>query len=229
MIEHLAIIMDGNRRWARKQALHPWKGHEKGVDTLECVLDFCTQKNIFEISLYSFSLQNFKRNKTEVDCLLSIIKKSLQNPKYIQKFHDNQVHVRFLGRLHLFDTQLQALMKNLEDATKGYSKHKLNFCIGYGGREEITDAMKRIAEEVEQGMITSKHITQEIISSHLLLQSEPDIVIRTGGAMRTSNFLPWQSIYSEWFFIPEKWPEVTPEILETLFSEFNSRDRRFGE
>ena len=221
MIKHLALIMDGNRRWAKKRSLQPWKGHEEGRDTLEIILNFCREKNIPEITLYTFSLQNFKRSKQEVEFLLKLLKHTFQSDKYVSQLHDHQVQVHFLGRLHLFDKDLQEILQTLEKETQDYDKYRLNICLAYGGREELVDAVRALVEANED-------VSEEAIAKHLYLSSEPDLIIRTGGEHRTSNFLPWQSTYSEWFFIPEKWPEVTPEILDTIFKEFEARERRYG-
>lgn len=225
---HLAIIMDGNRRWAKKHALQPWKGHERGRDVLEMLLDFCAEKAISQITLYTFSMQNLNRSQPEVDFLLKLFKDSLTDKKFLDKIHANKVCMRFIGRLDLFDDELQAIFAKVMQETAHYSDFILNSCVAYGGQEELTDACKKIASQVASGALDPQAITEETVQSALYLQDAPDMIIRTGGDHRLSNFLSWQSAYSELFFVDELFPDMTPELLDSLLEEFHMRERRFG-
>jgi tritrans,polycis-undecaprenyl-diphosphate synthase [geranylgeranyl-diphosphate specific] len=228
MINHLALIMDGNRRWAKQKAMQPWKGHEQGRDTLETILRFCQEKAIYEITLYTFSIQNFARHPTEVDFLIKLLKKTFTSKHYLDQLHKAEVQVQFIGRTELFSQEVQDIFKTVEEQTASHSKHKLNICVAYGGREEILDATKILMQQAIDGTIQVQDLSEELFTQALYLRTEPELIIRTGGEHRTSNFLPWQSTYSEWFFIDEKWPEVTPQILETIFEQYKLRERRYG-
>jgi tritrans,polycis-undecaprenyl-diphosphate synthase [geranylgeranyl-diphosphate specific] len=228
MINHIAIIMDGNRRWAKSRALQPWKGHEEGRNTIETVLKFCQEKTIFEITLYTFSIQNFKRDQKEVDFLMKLLHKTFISKHYLDQLHAAEVQVKFIGRTQMFAQHIQEVFSQVEEDTAKYTKHKLNICVGYGGREEIVDATKKLMEQAVAGTIKAEDLTEEQFGQALYLNSNPELIIRTSGEHRTSNFLPWQSTYSEWFFIKENWPEVTHNILETIFEEYTQRERRYG-
>ncbi|MEM4637930.1 MAG: polyprenyl diphosphate synthase [Candidatus Woesearchaeota archaeon] len=222
-INHLAIILDGNRRYAKSLKLEPWKGHEIGAKKVEKLLEWCEEFNIKEITLYVFSMQNFKRTKEEINYLLKIVKntakKFINDPRIMEK----KVKIRVIGRLHLFPKDIQDICNEVMEKTQKNDNYKLNLAFGYGGREEIIDAVKKILSEKNK-----TEINEETFSKYLYLSSEPDIVIRTGGVVRTSNFLPWQTIYSEWFFLEKTWPEFEKEDLKKVIEEFSQRERRFG-
>lgn len=226
---HLGLIMDGNRRFAKRLMLEPWKGHEYGAQKLEEIFRWCQENNISELTLYAFSMQNFNRPKHELDYLMNLFRKEFK--KFEEK--ENEINkfglqIKFFGRIDLFPQDIQKVAKRIEDDTKNNKGYNLNFCLGYGGREEITDAIYNLAKDIKKGKITPEQIDEELIGTYLYTTSEPDLIIRTGGDHRTSNFLIWQSTYSEWFFIDEYWPELTTEKLSSLLEEFHKRDRRFG-
>lgn len=225
---HVAIILDGNRRLAKRLGLDPWKGHELGNDKVEKLLKWCYQLDITELTLYAFSMQNFSRSKIEFDFLVKLFKEACENLLNDERVAEQDVKVIFLGRINLFPEDLQKLMKEVMEKTKNHKKYVLNLAMAYGGREEITDAIKKIAKEIEAGKVTSEEIDEKIISDYLYTSSEPDLIIRTGGEKRTSNFLPWQSIYSEWFFLDKHWPEFELEDLIQCVKEFSKRERRMG-
>jgi len=208
--KHLAIILDGNRRFAKKLMLEPWRGHELGAEKIEKLLEWCKELEIRELTLYCFSLENFNRPKKEFA--------KLKNDKRV---HDNKIKIKFVGRRDLFDLELQRIIKELEEITKDYNDYKINFALGYGGRQEIVEAIKKLVEN-------GGEINEENLKKNLWLENEPDLIIRTGGEKRSSNFLPWQSIYSEWIFLEKMWPEFTKEDLVMCIDEFNARNRRFG-
>jgi len=226
--KHIAIILDGNRRYARRLKLEPFKGHERGFEKLKDLFQWCKELDIKELTLYCFSMQNFSRSKEEVDYLMSLLEKASADILKNEDVHRNKVKVRFIGRTYLFPQKVQEAMKKAEDATKNYSDYVANFAVAYGGREEITDALKKIAEKIAGDGLSPDEINEDLITKNLYLSSFPDIVIRTGGEMRTSNFLMWQSSYSEWFFIDKLWPEFEKVDMIGIINEYKNRDRRYG-
>lgn len=225
---HIAIIMDGNRRYAKKLNLSSGKGHEKGAERLFDVVDWCLEFKIKELTLYTFSMQNFNRQKSEVETLFFLFKKYFTKLKDDKKIHNNKIKIKVIGRTHLFPDDLQKSIRDIIEKTKDYNNLILNFAMAYGGREEIIDAAKQIAEEVKFNDFNIDEINEQTFSDKLYLNSNPDIVIRTGGDTRTSNFLPWQTVYSEWFFTKSLWPEFSKEEFLSIIKEFNERQRRFG-
>ena len=225
---HVAIILDGNRRFAKRLMLKPWKGHEFGVDKVKKLFDWCAELGIKEITLYAFSIDNFQRPKEEFDFIMNLFKDAFESAKNDPKIHEKKIRINFLGRLEMMPADIRKKMQELMDATKDYSDYKLNFCMAYGGRAEITDAAKKIARDVEDGKLNAKDITDETMKNYLYSSSEPDLIIRTGGERRLSGFLLYQSNYSELFFIEKMWPEFEKEDLEVCLEEFKARERRFG-
>ncbi|MEK6886930.1 MAG: polyprenyl diphosphate synthase [Nanoarchaeota archaeon] len=220
-VNHVAIILDGNRRYAKKHNLPLYRGHEFGAQKVEKLFDWADELGIKELTLYSFSMQNFKRTKGEFNYLMKLFEIFFK--KAIDKLKQNpKVQFNFIGRMNLFPKKIQTLAKELERKSKNNKTLKVNFAFGYGGREEIVDAVKQIVKK------KIKNINEKIISDNLYLSSEPEIIIRTGGDQRTSNFLPWQSIYSEWFFLSKTWPDFKKLDLKKIVNQFNSRERRFG-
>ncbi len=220
-LKHLAIVLDGNRRFAKRLMLEPWKGHELGAEKVEKLLDWCKELGIKEITLYCFSLENFNRPKKEFNFLMKIFKKEFSKLKKDKRIHDDKIKLRFIGEIGLFDLEMQKLVKDLEKMTKNYNDYRVNFALGYGGRQEIVDAVKKLVENGEE-------INEKNLQKNLWLENEPDLIIRTGGEKRTSNFLPWQSTYSEWIFLDKTWPEFEKQDLINCIEEFKDRERRFG-
>ena len=225
---HIAIILDGNRRYAKKLGLKPWKGHEFGVKKLEQLLKWCREIGIKELTLYSFSTENFKRTKTEKDFLFSIFKQEFSNMRHRHDIFKNKVRINVIGRLDMFPKDIRKAMLDIMQKTRRHNRFVVNFAMAYGGRQEITDALKAIVRKIQNKKLNSKNISEKTITSNLYLKSEPDIVIRPSGEVRTSNFLTWQSVYSEWFFVKKLWPEFTKRDLINCIQEFNKRERRFG-
>ena len=225
---HIAIILDGNRRYARRLNLEPMKGHELGYKKLKDLFQWCKELDIKELTLYCFSMQNFSRSKEEVDYLMDLLYRASTEILKNEDVHKNKIKVRFIGRTHLLPKNLQEGMQKVEAATKDYSNYIANFAIAYGGREEITDAVKKIAEKIASRELSPEEINEDSITNNLYLSSFPDIMIRTGGEKRTSNFLTWQSNYSEWFFIDKMWPEFEKEDMMSIIEEYKNRDRRYG-
>jgi tritrans,polycis-undecaprenyl-diphosphate synthase [geranylgeranyl-diphosphate specific] len=225
---HIGIILDGNRRFAKKLVQKPWMGHEWGAKKVEKLFDWCREVGVREMTLYTFSMQNFNRPKEEFNHLMRIFSQVFSDAKNNEAVHKNRIRIRFLGRIHLFPSDVHAKMTELMEATKEYDSYTINFAMAYGGREEIVDAVKKIGRLIEEGKITDTEVSEELISKNLYNDSQPDLIIRTGGDHRTSNFLVWQSSYSEWFFLEKTWPEFEKDDLLQCIAEFQQRERRFG-
>jgi tritrans,polycis-undecaprenyl-diphosphate synthase [geranylgeranyl-diphosphate specific] len=222
--KHIAIILDGNRRFAKRLILEPWKGHEYGRDKVEELLDYAKELGINELTLYCLSCENIKsRPKNELEFLYKIFKETFKKIDR-EKIHQNKIKMRFIGNLELLPQDLKEQCIRLEKDTENYKNFIVNFAIAYGGRQELVNAVKRIIEK----KIKAEDIDDSVIEKNLLLNDEPDIIIRTGGEKRTSNFLPWQSSYSEWFFLDKMWPEFEKQDLINCIEEFRLRKRNFG-
>jgi len=216
---HVAIIMDGNRTWAKRLNL-PWiDGHKKGVEVVEKIIKACPDLGIKTLTLYAFSTENFKRSQEQVDGILGIIaaSASFYKPKMIK----NNVKVELLGDLNKLSQNIKVPLQNLADEIKNGNLLTLQIAVNYGGRDEIVRAVNKLIQQ-------KKEITEQSISQNLDTSSEPDVVIRTGGQMRTSNFLPWQSAYSELFFVQKNWPDFEVNDLEEVLLEYKNRNRKFG-
>ena len=226
VISHVAFIMDGNRRYAKNKSLSANKGHQEGAQKLEEVMKWCEEKKIKRVSLYTFSIQNFSREEDEKNHLFELFFKYFE--KWKKESKKKNVKIRFLGRIDLFPEKVQKVCYELEEATKEYEDLCVDFCFGYGGREEIVDACKKIVADVKKGELNEEELSTENFSKYLYSANEPEIVIRTGGDMRLSNFLSWQSAYSEWFFTKTLWPDFSKEEFEEILKNFSQRERRFG-
>jgi len=227
--KHIGIILDGNRRFAKKLMLKPWKGHEWGMEKVKKVLEWCKETGVPELTLYAFSIQNFQRPKDEFEYLMKLFAdafKELMTDANKKKLEE--IQVRFIGRTWMFPQEVQDEMKKLTEMTADNTPYKINFAMAYGGREEVIDAVKKIADAVQKGKMDINAINEQTFAENLYLNSEPEIIIRTGGDHRTSNFLIWQSHYSEWFFLEKTWPEFEKEDLIQVINEFKTRERRFG-
>ncbi|MGV8086457.1 MAG: polyprenyl diphosphate synthase [Candidatus Woesearchaeota archaeon] len=226
--KHIAIILDGNRRFAKRLMLEPWKGHDYGRKKVEELLDWSKDLGITELTFYAFSMQNFNRPKPEFDYLMGLIKSAFIDFLTDKRIDEYKICVRVIGRYKLFPKDVVTALETAMERTKNNDQYFLNFALAYGGREEITDTVKKIATKVASGELDPKNITENTVQENLYMSSEPDLIIRTGGDMRTSNFLMWQSSYSEWFFVEKTWPEFTREDLINVVKEFEQRERRFG-
>jgi len=226
--KHIGIILDGNRRYAKRLMMKPWKGHELGFEKLKKLYQWCKELDIKELTLYCFSMQNFNRDKDEVNFLMNIFVKAGNDAAINEDIHKNKIRINPIGRWHLFPERVQSALKKAVDASKDYSDFTVNLCLAYGGREEIVDAAKKLLKDFKEGKVNVDDIDEEKFSEYLYITSEPDLIIRTGGAHRTSNFLIWQSNYSEWIFPEKFWPEFEKEDLIDCIDKFMGRDRRFG-
>jgi tritrans,polycis-undecaprenyl-diphosphate synthase [geranylgeranyl-diphosphate specific] len=227
--KHIAIILDGNRRFSKRLMMKPWKGHEWGFKKVEKLLEWLSElKYIKELTLYAFSIQNFNRPKQEFDYLMRIFREMCDKYSDDKRIKEAGIRINFIGRTYLLPKDLQEKMKKLMEKTKNNKNYIVNIALAYGGREEVIDAIKKVAEQLRKGKLNIDQINEETFTKNLYLQSEPDIIIRTGGEKRTSNFLIWQSWYSEWFFLEKTWPEFEKQDLLNIIEEYQKRERRFG-
>ena len=224
--KHVALILDGNRRWARAKGKMPWEGHKAGFDRLKDLFKWARDLNIKELSMYCFSTQNFDRDPKEVKFLMDIFEKAAKDVLKDKEVHENEVKIRFIGRLELLPERVQKAAKEAMESTKGYNKYIVNFCVAYGGREEIVDATNKVIQDAKEGKIDK--VDDETFKNYMYINSDPDIVIRTSGEYRLSNFLTWHTVYSEWFFLEKPWPEFEKEDFVKVIEQYKDRERRFG-
>jgi undecaprenyl diphosphate synthase len=228
MINHLACIMDGNRRWAQSQGLLPWYGHQEGVEAAYRVIDFCTEKKITYLSLYLFALQNFKRPTDECEHIFEMLRK--HSNEVLKQLIAKNIHVKFIGDHSSFPQGIGAIADMIEEATRSATGLKLNLLFCYGAQEEIVAACKAVAQEVAEGKYSAAQIDQKRFESHLWSAKvpHPDLIIRTGKTHRLSNFLLYQAAYSELYFSDCLWPEIDYAELEKAYLYFESCARNFG-
>jgi len=230
--EHIAIILDGNRRWALNRSLNPHIGHYYGADKTEKMLRWCLELGVKTITLYAFSTENFKRPRKEVEEIMRLFKEKLQHILENEDIHKHKVRVKFIGRLNLLPEELQALIEKVEETTKEYDGHFLNFAMAYGGRAEIVDAARKIAKNVKEKKLQPEDINEKVFEKYLytayLPKQDPDLIIRTSGEERLSGFLLYQSAYSELCFIDVYWPEFRRIDLLRAIRTYQKRKRRFG-
>jgi undecaprenyl diphosphate synthase len=225
---HIAVVMDGNGRWAAKRGRPRSLGHQAGLKALRKIVEHCGKLGIAELTVFAFSSENWNRPKHEVSRLMDLFMRALD--KETRELHENGVKLRFIGDLKAFSPTLQKSIAEAVERTRENRRMTLNVAVNYGGRWDITHAAQVLARSCEQGLMRSEDIDEAVFASHLMLAdgSEPDLLIRTGGEMRISNFLLWQSAYSEFYFSPELWPDFTPECLDAAIADYVSRERRFG-
>jgi len=225
---HVAIIMDGNGRWAKKRLLPRHAGHKVGVETVRTLVKACGEFNIEVLSLFAFSSENWRRPKEEVGWLMNLFMNALQNE--VNKLHENDIRLQVIGEKSAFGSQLQELIANAEEKTKDNKRLNLVIAANYGGRWDITQSAKKLAQQVEQGIISSEDIDESRLFSHLCLADlpPPDLFIRTGGEQRISNFLLWQLAYTELYFTDTLWPDFDRAAFVKALESFGSRQRRFG-
>ena len=226
--KHLGIIMDGNRRFAKRLMVKPWKGHEWGAKKLANVLKWCEEYDIKEITVYTFSIQNFERPKKEFDYLMENFNLNFDELKTDKRIYEKEIRVNIIGRISMFPKKIQEQMNEIMELTKNHDKYIINFAMAYGGKEEVIDAARKIAQKIKTGELDVEDINEEVFKNNLYLKSEPDLIIRTGGEKRSSNFLAFQSAYSEFIFLEKMWPEFEKEDFVYCLEEYNKRKRRFG-
>lgn len=225
---HIAIIMDGNRRWARERKIDYRLGHKEGAKTLEKIVRYSKKVGIKYITVYAFSTENWKRSEEEVGALMLLLKTYLDD--YSKRADSENIKVKVLGDISALSEGLQKSIKKCEERTK--DNDGILFCIGinYGGRDEIVHAVKNIAEDVKNNKLDVDDISEKIIDDYLYTAGipDPDLVIRTSGELRTSNFLPWQIVYSEFLFLDKYWPDFSEEDIDLAIEEYQRRNRKFG-
>ena len=230
MPEHVGIILDGNRRWAMRQGLPVWKGHWIGFQKAKQVLDWCLELGIRNITLYAFSKENFSRNRKEVEELMDVIATAFLEVANHPKIHTKRVRFRAIGNLDLLPEKVREAIRKAEEATKNYRDYNLVVAVGYSGRDEIVNAVKKIVSDAKAGKISEEDITEELIHKYLYTKDlpDPDLIIRTSGEERLSGFLLWQSAYSELYFCQAYWPEFRKIDFLRAIRDYQSRERRFG-
>jgi tritrans,polycis-undecaprenyl-diphosphate synthase [geranylgeranyl-diphosphate specific] len=231
-LEHIAIILDGNRRWASENDLNPWLGHKKGAEKVEQLLEWCDKLNVKFVTLYTFSTENFRRSPLEVEEIMRIAEEKFSKLLTNERIHRNKVHVKVIGRVNLLPESLQQLIADVEKATANYDNQFLNFAFAYGGRAEIVDAAKTIVEKVKNGELDLEDVNESTFEKYLytshMTKQDPDLIIRTSGEERLSGFLLWQSAYSELCFLDVYWPDFRLIDLLRAMRTFQNRKRRYG-
>lgn len=225
---HVAIIMDGNGRWAEERGLPRLKGHRRGADRVREIVEACPELSITHLTLFAFSTENWKRPVLEVQGLMRLFRRYIR--KEGARLYAEGVCVRFIGSHDRLDKELRAQMAGLEAQTARNTRLFLTVAINYGGRDEIIRATRRVAEAVRTGMLAADSISQSTIEAHLDTRGlpDPDLILRTSGEYRVSGFLPWQSAYSEYSFVSTRWPDFTAEMFAAQVRGFGRRERRFG-
>ena len=226
--EHLAIIMDGNGRWAKKRFMPRSMGHRAGAAKFKAITRYCSKIGIKYLTVYAFSTENWKRPEEEVGALMGLFKQYLKDA--LEDLLNDDIKIRFLGDTSMFSADLQELIAETIETGKTRTGMVLNLAMNYGSRAEITRAAQNLAEQVKNGALQPSEITEQMLSDHMYTYGEPDpdLIIRPSGEYRLSNFLLWQSAYSELIFMDVLWPDFTMEDLEHCLDEFAKRNRRFG-
>ena len=227
--KHIGIILDGNRRFGKKLTLKPWKGHEWGARKVEELIEWANEYEIKELTLYALAIRNFfSRSKKELNYLFDLFKKEFENLMENENIDKYKIKINLIVRLSLLGKDIQELMNKIMEKTKNNNNKIINFAVAYGGQEEIIDAVKKINEEIKKGKLDINEINENSFKNFLYLRNTPDLIIRTGGEKRTSNFLNYQADYSEWIFLDVMWPEFKKENFIECLNEFSSRKRKFG-
>ena len=229
---HVALILDGNRRWAKRNLNLEKTGHWKGADAVENLLDWCEEFDIKIITLYALSAENLNRKDDELEYLYALIKARLEKLYRDPRIHRTKMRITAIGRIELLPESIREILKKLDETTINYDKHFLNIAIAYGGQDELVDAVKKIGDKIKNGFIDINDIDKKEIESNLytshLPQSSPDMILRTSGEKRLSGFLLWQSAYSELVFMDIFWPEFRKIDLMRAIRMFQKRKRRLG-
>lgn len=226
--KHVAIIMDGNRRWAKTRYLPSFEGHRQGVKAVRRSVEACLDLGISTLTLYTFSAENWKRSADEVSALMGLLAHHLN--KELMDMVKDEVRFKAIGRLDQLPDLIQGLIAKLEETTRDNTRLRFNIAVNYGGRQELTDAARAVAQDVLAGRLRLEDVNDEAIAQRLTTfgQPDPDLLIRTGGDYRLSNFLLWQMAYTELVFLPIFWPEFNGGHLRQAVEEFTRRERRFG-
>ena len=226
--KHIAIIMDGNRRWARNKGLPVALGHKEGAKTLEKIVRYAKNIGIKYITVYAFSTENWKRSEEEVSTLMNLMMNYLES--YSKRADSENIKVQILGNRQGLSDKMNDLIEKCMERTKDNTGITFNIALNYGGRDEILGAVKNIAEKIQNNEMKIEDITEQTISDNLYTkgQPDPDLLIRTSGEIRLSNFLPWQLVYSEFVFVDKNWPDFSKKDLDEAIEEYQKRNRKFG-
>ena len=224
---HIAIIMDGNGRWAKQRGLPRTAGHAAGAEAFRRIANYCRTLGVEYLTVYAFSTENWKRSQEEVAGIMKLLRRYLEEA--LRDMEKNRVCFRFFGDLTRLSPELQALCRDAESRSRDYDV-QVNFCLNYGGRDELVHAARSFAADVAAGKYRPEELTEELLSSYLYTRDVPDpeLIIRPSGEKRTSNFLLWQSAYSEYVFMNVLWPDFSPEHMDQAIEEYHRRNRRFG-
>ncbi len=225
---HIAIIMDGNGRWAKNRGLPRTAGHAAGAEAFRRTANYCRTLGVEYLTVYAFSTENWKRSEEEVAGIMKLLGAYLKEA--LRDMEKNHVRFRFFGDLSKLSPKLQKLCREAENRSESYHEVQVNFCLNYGGRDEIVKAAQAFARDVAEGKCQQEELTEEMLSSYMYSAGVPDpeLIIRPSGEMRTSNFLLWQSAYSEYVFMNVLWPDFSPADLDAAIAEYHRRNRRFG-
>ena len=225
---HIAIVMDGNGRWAKKRGMPRQAGHKVGAEAFRTIANYAKAIGLKYLTVYTFSTENWKRSEEEVNAIMDLLEKYLR--EILRDMDKNQVRFCFFGDLSRLSSQLQEEARLAAEESKKYSGVQVNFCLNYGGRAEIVRAAQQFARDCVEGKCRPEELTQERFSNLMYSAGVPDpeLVIRPGGELRTSNFLLWQSAYAEYYFTDVLWPDFGPKDLEKAIAAYNGRNRRFG-
>ena len=228
MPKHIAIIMDGNRRWAKAKGKPASFGHKEGAKTLEKIVRYAKKIGIKYVTVYAFSTENWKREKEEVKALMNLLQNYLDD--YSKRADTENIRIKILGDITALSEGMQKSIQKCMERTKENTGITFNIALNYGGRDEIVKAIKQISEEVKEEKLKLEDITEELVSNNLYTkgQPDPDLLIRTSGEIRLSNFLPWQLVYSEFVFVDKNWPEFEENDLDNAIIEYQRRNRKFG-
>ena len=226
--EHIGIIMDGNGRWAKKRGLPRQAGHAAGAQVFRKITKYCEKRGIRYLTVYAFSTENWKRPKNEVDAIMNLLRDYLKES--LADFDAENIRTRFIGDLSPLAPDIREMMAEAESKTSEKTGMCLNIAVNYGGRPEVTQAARRLAQEVRDGTLHVEDIDEEMLSARLYTagQPDPDLILRPSGEYRLSNFMIWQSAYAEYVFMDILWPDFTPHDLEAALAEYARRNRRFG-
>ena len=225
---HVGVIMDGNGRWAKRRGLPRKMGHKVGAETFRTIVRYANRIGLRYMTMYVFSTENWSRPKDEVNVIMDLLRKYLED---VDNYRSENIRIRFLGDLTVFDAKMQAKMAEIEKTSRDNTGLTLNLAVNYGGRSELTSAARQLALDVAAGKIRPEEITEQMLADRLYTKGEPDVdlIIRPSGEYRLSNFLIWQSAYAEYVFMDEiLWPDFKPADLDRALEEYQCRNRRFG-
>ena len=226
--KHIAIIMDGNRRWARERGKPASFGHKEGAKTLEKIVRYCNKIGIEHITVYAFSTENWKRTQEEVSALMNLFQSYLDD--YSKRADSENIKVQIIGRRDGLSEKMKKSIDKCMERTRENTGIVFNIALNYGGRDELVHAIKNIAEQVKENKINIEDISEQMISDNLYTQGQPDpdLLIRTSGELRLSNFLPWQLVYTEFMFVEKNWPDFDEEDIDNAIKIYQNRNRKFG-